>query len=584
MAEAAALGPRLDWQESQQLDLRNEAIACMTLTDVRLAQPLHRTPPGARVLAFDTDLENYAWSTDRGEMHLVRVKDHQELFTLPGPGDRAHVAEFSPNGHLLAAKYHDDAGPPEVKVWDLTANSIVWESAGDQFRFSPDSRHLAIGDIDSSMQLINLETRQVVDRFVTHAQPGCLRFHPAEPRLAVASLYSRDVQIKDSHSGEVMLTLAHPESVFALQWNAAGTLLACACTDHHIYVWDSNTGQLRTTLLGHRAEAVDVMFDHAGDLVASHGWDHSTRLWTALSGQQRLSFDARPHGFSVNDHRLVCTNNEWSAGDEVRLFDLATGNESRELLEPQTPSKGPYHLDVSRDGRLLLSTGPEGVIIWDLATYRPIGHLDSVSHEIGWSSSASLFAPNGESLFTTGPDGLSRWPIVRTRDERHDALIIGPSLPIFSAGRVEKASLDRAGHTIAFVHNYEAYVARLDSSDPPLRLAGHTGVAHIAISPDGQWIATGTWHGRGVVTWNAQTGQRLDDLFPAADSATVAMSPDGKWLAAGANEVCRIWEMGTWKLVREIPAAYPYIIAFSPELNTLALTESSHGKIGRAHV
>lgn len=573
IAEAAALGPQLDWQPSQKLDLRNEAIACMTLTDVRLAQPVHRTPPGAGVLAFDVELSRYVWSTDRGELHFFRTTDHQELLTLPGPGVRAHVADFSPDGRLLAAKYHD-TGPPVVKVWDLESKTVLWESAGDQFHFAPDSRRLVLGQLAPVAKIIDLHERRELFQYPTHARPGCVRLHPREPRLAVASLYSRDVQILDSESGKVLATLSHPESVYAVNWNSTGQSLACASTDRRVYLWDAEKGVEQIAMVGHRAETVGVMFNHAGDVVVSYGWDQTTRLWHPHSGRQLFSFDARPISFNPDDRRLACANSQWMAGDEVRIFEFAAGHECRQLVEPKTAKKGPYHLDVSRDGRILLSTGPEGVTLWDLATYQRLAFMGETVDNNGNYTSASLFAPDGESIFTTGSDGLRRWPIRRTADQESVQLVVGPPQPVYGKGRVEEASLNRGGQTIALVKGQRGYALHLDRPDQPLRLDGHNEVTHIVISPDDRWIATGTWHGRGVVTWDAQTGQKVGDLFPEAFSADVAMSPDGRWLAAGANEVCRIWEMGTWQLLHEFPAAYPYIMAFSPDGSTLALSQS----------
>ena len=573
LAEAAGLGPQLEWRESQKLDLRNEAIACMTLADVRLAQPAHRTPAGAGVLAFDAELARYVWSTDRGELRFFRTANHEEIFALPGPGVRAHVARFSPDGRLLAAKYHD-TGPPAVKVWDLDSQTALWESAGDQFHFAPDSRRFVLGQLAPVAQIVDLREGREICQFPTHARPGGVRLHPREPRLAVSSLYSRDVQILDSGSGKVLATLSHPEPVFELNWNPSGNRLACACMDRRVYLWDAENGLEQIALAGHRAEAVQVMFDHAGDIVASHGWDNATRLWNPHSGRQLLSFDARPHGFDFDDRRLACTNSNWMSGDEARVLEFAPGHECRQLVERKTVTKGPYHLDVSHDGRLLLSTGPEGVTLWDLATRARLAFLAEPTENNGSYSSASFFAPSDDSFFTTGADGIRRWPIRHGGDPMNPRLIVGPPQTIFANGRVEKACLDRAGQTIAMVQDHQGHVMRLDRPDQPLRLTKHDAVAHIAVSPDGRWVATGTWHGRGVVVWDADTGQKIADLFPEASSAVVLMSSDGRRLAAGANEVCRIWEVGSWKLLHEFPAAYPYVMAFSPDGGTLALSQS----------
>jgi WD40 repeat protein len=116
-------------------------------------------------------------------------------------------------------------------------------------------------------------------------------------------------------------------------------------------------------------------------------------------------------------------------------------------------------------------------------------------------------------------------------------------------------------------------VITLDQAPQPVRLSGHAEMTRIAISPDGRWVATGTWHGVGVVLWDAKNGRKVQDLFPEATSATVAFSPDGKWLVCGANDIYRFWQVGTWDH-RDIHGAYPYLIAFSDDGETMAVSES----------
>ncbi|MCA9151704.1 MAG: protein kinase, partial [Planctomycetales bacterium] len=203
LTEATLLASQLESVPAQLLSLRNEAIACMALTDVRLAQPTQRTPPRARILAFDPDLTRYAWSTDGGELHFYNSRDQHELFTLPGPGVRAHVGEFSPDGLRFAAKYHD-SGPPIVKLWNLSTKEVEWESAGDQFAFSCDARAFALGQLDPECEIIDVQQREVIANWPSHARPSCLCFHPTESRLALGSLYSYEVQIKDVTTGEVL--------------------------------------------------------------------------------------------------------------------------------------------------------------------------------------------------------------------------------------------------------------------------------------------------------------------------------------------------------------------------------------------
>ena len=49
---------------------------------------------------------------------------------------------------------------------------------------------------------------------------------------------------------------------------------------------------------------------------------------------------------------------------------------------------------------------------------------------------------------------------------------------------------------------------------------------------------------------------------------------DDKWLVSGANGIYRSWEVGTWEH-RDTPGAFPYLMAFSDDGETMAVTPSA---------
>src|SRR5262249_61384908 len=110
LREAAQLARELDLGAKALRDLRDEAIACCGLTDVRLVQPeWPGFPPGSSGSpGFDPGLERYARSDGRGTISVRRVADDRELARLrnPGPGRAAaglvFRLVFSPDGSLLA--------------------------------------------------------------------------------------------------------------------------------------------------------------------------------------------------------------------------------------------------------------------------------------------------------------------------------------------------------------------------------------------------------------------------------------------------------------------------------------------------
>jgi WD40 repeat protein len=72
----------------------------------------------------------------------------------------------------------------------------------------------------------------------------------------------------------------------------------------------------------------------------------------------------------------------------------------------------------------------------------------------------------------------------------------------------------------------------------------------VAVSPDGQWLATGNRQVGGVRIWRVVDGTEAFKL-PIEGGSWVDFSPDGKWLVAGQPHA-RLWKVGTWQEEKRI--------------------------------
>jgi hypothetical protein len=110
-------------------------------------------------------------------------------------------------------------------------------------------------------------------------------------------------------------------------------------------------------------------------------------------------------------------------------------------------------------------------------------------------------------------------------------------------------------------------------------LRGHTSYVYaVACSPDGQWIASGSWD-RTVRLWDARTGE-LAAIFPHPPYLrTLAFSPDSSWLVTrDENDHLQICSVVTGQLRKAARmAVQPDLdaIAMSPDRAQIAALSSS---------
>jgi hypothetical protein len=174
------------------------------------------------------------------------------------------------------------------------------------------------------------------------------------------------------------------------------------------------------------------------------------------------------------------------------------------------------------------------VVLWDLARGTELAFLRI---GLAWHL---RFEPSGD-LLTSGSLGVRRWPIRLDRDRGECR--IGPPRPLpLPPGDCDIAA-DRSGRIVALADHGLCFVATPERTIPVGPL---DDCRYVAVSPDGQWLATGTHvASHGAQVWRIRDAAKVVEL-PIDSGTMVRFSPDGKWLMT-ANPTCRLWEVGTWR-------------------------------------
>ena len=346
------------------------------------------------------------------------------------------------------------------------------------------------------------------------------------------------MQIWDLETANVLLTLPHSANVLGIDWRTDGKLLAAACEDSRVYVWDAESGKQRHVLEGHKSVVHQVAFHPIQNLLVSHAWDGTTRVWSLADGSPLLSVDGYFCRFDPQGQHLAFRN-----GVHVGLWEVASRTMCETLYACDGSQNEYCSVAIRLDGRLMASgTVRGGVRLWDLDTFKEVAVLPT------GTTPSVRFHPQDGSLITSSHRGLFKWPITRCGQQHPSQLVIGPPAPMnMPAGTVPHCmDMSRDGSTIVVDDSSrDSAVVLHPAHDKIAILSSGEQRSHIATSPDGKWVARGNYAGSGVEVWDAPSGELVRTL-PVNGTATVAFSPNGHWLVTAGTEY-RFWSTGSWQ-------------------------------------
>ncbi|WIA30424.1 hypothetical protein OEZ86_000508 [Tetradesmus obliquus] len=194
----------------------------------------------------------------------------------------------------------------------------------------------------------------------------------------------------------------HSDTVVALAFNAAGSLLATGSLDSSVKVWSVADGGCVQTLEG-PGDGVDwVAWHPKGDILLAGSEDFTMWMWLAQTGacMQVFSGHSGPvtAGAFTPDGKLVV-----SAGGEndcsLRVWNPKTGECSLTMHGPLFHEEGITCLDVHQDGSVVITGGQDGAVrVTNIHNSRMVaslaGHEDSVE-AVGFSRHLALAATAG---------------------------------------------------------------------------------------------------------------------------------------------------------------------------------------------
>jgi WD40 repeat protein len=421
-----------------------------------------------------------------------------------------------------------------------------------------------------------------------HQRSCCL---PAHNLLATAG-HDDVVHLYDLTTGRRLRSLAiDDQSAGPMAFAPDGKTIVVECRAD-LCLFDVSTGKEKGRLTGHGSRIDGLAFSPDGKWLASCEGKAGIRVWDMTTGKLHRHInppDRYQRGVAfAPDNRTLAVVNDTEKHDEVRCWDIASGEEGKCFLAGMLIGG----LAFSPDGKRLAVSGDELAVL-DLASGKMLWHNDFAetnNHQRRLCRVA--FSPDGKEVATATATTIHR---VKVED--------GRALHTFTA-RASNIKTDSDGLNMITLLAYSGDGTDLYSwgcgdrlriwdagtGRQKLSLEGHQGtVVSVRFSPDGKRVIS-TAEDDHARLWNAETGKALGDgtgvgePLPLADNYHLAYSPDGQFLVgikANRENRIKVWRTGTMKEIGEFLADKD--VRYAPLLPTsfavtqprLAVLESS---------
>ena len=396
-----------------------------------------------------------------------------------------------------------------------------------------------------------------------------------------------------STNGHLQLTIATQAAwLFSMALSPDGQTLATSDeADHSIKLWCVRDGRCLQTIIGHLTTVLSLAFSPDSQFLASGSVDKTIKIWQVsdamcvqiINADQTVSHVT----FSPNG-QLVASAGQIAKPKEAK----GKGQGDAKPAPPELPTEVKVWrvndgvclctfkaiqetVNFSPDGQLLAIIGMDGLPCNIQLMRWQNGVCVHTLHCPGWVYDA-VFAPDGQTLVSNGLGNnrfLKRWSVdtgaclhtYTYTAEKDNADFLSFA---FSADGQTLATITQDSNNNYSFHRLEFW--RMSDDTCLKTLDSDSGTDYrVALTPDGKKLATVGYDNK-ISIWDVSDGSCLDS-FPG-DFHSLAISPDGQVVAYGTysggirlqhldNEASLAFTGHSQTLMR---------LAFSPDSRTLA--------------
>ena len=350
------------------------------------------SPQGDKLIAAIAEMDTY----------LFDVKTGKQLHRLGH--NWAYRVAYAPDGKTAVS-----LRGPALRLWNPDdGKERFLEFAGHQsgvMSVAVSSDGATVASAGENIGIWEATTGKLIRTLPTAAVS--VAFSPDGKTLASGG--GRSVRLWDVASGKETKKIDGPRLLRAVAFSPDGKLLAAGDEQAVIRIWNLQTGK-EAPPIDHQviAESLSLAFSPDSKSLACAGaWNQFNVGNIVLNIQGRVKVASRDGWYVL----------QWDAdkAQEIRRFAGLRDNVKSVAFSP----KGDTLAAASRDGRIVLwdaATGKERLHILAHPVPKAAGPLASFGPAVA-ASPAICFAPDGQSLFSAGPDRTIRqWDAVTAKE------------------------------------------------------------------------------------------------------------------------------------------------------------------------
>jgi WD40 repeat protein len=547
-------------------------------TDAFLQPPANGTPtPRQSIaahrhtvlsLAFDAAGTRFCSSSSDRTAKTWNAADGAAIATFAGHTYPVSTVRFAPDGNRVCSTSYQRPKGGEVRLWDPRDGRelLVLQSGYAPItcsQWSPDGHRIAAASWDQHQHVFDLgepDKPNVVrlgsEPVYRAAQASALT---ADGALLAVACKDDEIHLFEPWSGKpVRDFVGHRKIVEGVAFSPDGAVLASGSADTTVRLWDVATGRSLATLRGHRSLVRALAFV-GNDRLLTGSADGTLRTWDIAA----LRLPNRDRALTASAYHVA-----ESPDGKTLALGFANGNLELSAVDDGAPlgALGPEDawigcLQWSADGKRLAAGGAKKLLLWDVGErtiYRTLSANPAAAPEHGCRGGidAIAWSPDGETLAAVSRDNRARAWSVTTGDLRWQADF---------AQSQYRLAFSRDGGTLGIVG--VAGAALHDPATGAVRhaLVGHRGrVTAIAFTPDGKEALTlgddGTLRAFAVADGRQRAVTKAHD----GEGRALALAPDGTRLATcGEDDRLVLWDVATRAAVWSRDVRDPYAMAWS---------------------